>query len=169
MSQVTLKGPVTPAMNITPLIDVVFLLIIFFMLVSNIIAEESVPMIVPQLDDPKTTKLGDDLRRIVVNVAPDPFDPKTRSEGNSLLHSPIANHLRIGLERFDMNDEGIKTATARLKEIVDTGPRQADGSSVYEVLLRADQALSYSEIQPVMTMITAAGIGKVNLVADMPD
>ena len=57
-SQVFKRGPVTPQMNITPLIDVVFLLIIFFMLVTNIIAEEAVEMIVPQLDDPVTRELG---------------------------------------------------------------------------------------------------------------
>jgi len=167
-SQVTRKGPVKPSMNITPLIDVVFLLIIFFMLVNNIVAEETVALIVPTLDDPKTRDLGD-VDRIVINIAPAPFDQSERMKGNPLLHDPQAQFLKVGIRTFEMTPEGIKAATDALKEQVDRRPKNADGSSTLEVLLRADAALAYSEVAPVMTMITGAGVGKVNLVAFMPE
>ena len=38
-----------------------------------------------------------------------------------------------------------------------------------EVVLRADGALYYDGVQPVMAAITGAGISKVNLVALMPE
>ena len=38
-----------------------------------------------------------------------------------------------------------------------------------QVLLRADAALYYDQVRPVMGAITAAGIGTVNLVAYLPE
>lgn len=168
MSQVTSKGPVTPSMNITPLIDVVFLLIIFFMLVNNIVAEESVEMIVPMLDDSKARELGE-VSRVVINVAPEEFDRKQRLDGDPLLHGAEAKYLKVGMKTYDMTPEGMKSASDDLKERVEGAPKNADGTSVLEVLLRADAALAYGEISPVMTLITAAGVSKVNLVAFMPE
>ena len=66
MSIVIKRGPRAPQMNMTPLIDVVFQLILFFMLVNNIVAEESIQMIVPLLEDPETQQLGD-VHRIVIS------------------------------------------------------------------------------------------------------
>ncbi len=168
MSQVTKKGAVTPSMNITPLIDVVFLLIIFFMLVSNIIAEEAVPMIVPTVDEPKTIDLGE-VDRVVINVAPEDFDKDARLEGNVLAVPGVAKFLKIGTTTYEMSAEGLKTAEEALSARVENGPKNPDGTSSLEVVLRADAGLFYSEVQPVMTMITAAKIGKVNLVAFMPE
>ena len=53
----------------TPLIDVTFLLIIFFMIISNFISEQSVEMIVPGLTESTAREL-ESPRRVVVNVAP---------------------------------------------------------------------------------------------------
>jgi len=168
MSQVTQKGAVKPQMNITPLIDVVFLLIIFFMLVSNIVAEEAVPMIVPEVDEPKTIQLGE-VDRVVINVAPPDFDKESRTEGNVLAAPGEAQYLKIGTRRYAMTAEGLKEAQEVLAARVANGPKDAEGNSTLEVVLRADAALFYSEVQPVMTMITAANISKVNLVAFMPE
>lgn len=69
MSHTTRRGPVKPTMNITPLIDVVFLLIVFFMLVSKIVTEE-VPEL--QLPDPNDTQSIRDQseNRVIVNIVP---------------------------------------------------------------------------------------------------
>ena len=84
MSLVHRRGPTAPDMNITPLIDVVFLLIIFFMLVSRIVADENVPMVVPALDDPKTYEPGQ-IEKIVVNVVPAAGDRRGRNPGSGRL------------------------------------------------------------------------------------
>jgi hypothetical protein len=78
-SRIFQRGPTTPQMNITSLIDVVFLLIIFFMLVNNIITEQSVEMIVPKLEDPTTREL-DDSGRIIVNIAPAEYAHRERAD-----------------------------------------------------------------------------------------
>lgn len=164
-SQIHKKGPVTPAMNITPLIDVVFLLIIFFMLVNNIIAEESVEMIVPNLEDPKTQETPD-INRLMINVAPQPFS-KDRYKNDPLIYSGHAVAVKVGLQYFSIDDmEGLAISLANT---VEHGPKDENQNSKLHVLLRADAALHYDAVQPIMEAITAAGINKINLVAYLPD
>jgi len=158
-SQIFHRGPTTPRMNITPLIDVVFLLIIFFMLVNNIISEQSVQMIVPHLDEPTTHELLDDQGRIIVNIAPAEFANKERLD-NPLLFDGEARFIRVGLQTFASDDlEGV---TAALVEARSAYPDA-------EVVLRSDGALYYGVVQPVMGAITRAGIDTINLAAYMPE
>ena len=157
MSKVHKRGPTSPEINMTPMIDVVFQLIVFFMLVNNIISEEAVLMIVPELEDPKTHELGQN-DRITVNVAPQSYDP---SRGINDLNIPgEASFVQVGLDRYDLDDmegvtEALKQAKAQNEEV--------------QVLLRADSGLFYDEVQPVMQAITTAGIVTVNLVAYLPE
>ena len=143
----------------TPLIDVTFQLIIFFMLVNNIIAEENVPMFVPDLDEPKTRQLGE-VERITVNVAPMPFDQLARERANRLDHAGEALQVKVGaLEYYSVDDlEGIRAALAKARQ---------DRPKI-EILLRADAAIYYHQVQPIMEAISAARITKVNVVARMP-
>ncbi len=157
MSKVHKKGPTSPEMNMTPMIDVVFQLIVFFMLVNNIISEEAVLMIVPDLEDPKTRELGEE-DRITVNVAPQNYDP-SRKIGD--LNIPgEASLVKVGLKEYKIDE--MEQVTEALKEA------KALNENI-EVLLRADSGLFYDEVQPVMQAITTAGIVKVNLVAYLPE
>jgi len=161
MSQVTPRGAVTPNMNITPLIDVVFLLIIFFMLVNNIVSEETVDMILPELEEPKTREVGE-IARVVVNIAPQEFTRDARQD-HPLEHVGTARYVKVGTgkaSQFEVRD--IASITAELKK------SKAENPDI-EVLLRADGAIHYNEVQPIMGAIAAAGIETVNLVAYMPE
>ncbi|MEM8739484.1 MAG: biopolymer transporter ExbD [Planctomycetota bacterium] len=161
MSQVIRRGAVTPRMNITPLIDVVFLLIIFFMLVNNIVSEETVDMILPRVEEPETRPLGE-VDRVVVNIAPQPFTRAGRA-AFPLSHTGEAAYVKVGTgtgSRFEVGDlAGITAALRRAK---------AEQPEI-EVLLRADGAVYYGQVQPIMGAVRAAGIETVNLVAYMPD
>ena len=157
MSKVHKKGPTSPEMNMTPMIDVVFQLIVFFMLVNNIISEEAVLMIVPELEDPKTREPGD-VSRVTVNVAPQTYDPD-RDIGD--LNIPgEARAIKVGLDEYNLDD--IESVTKTLKQV------KSNNESI-EVFLRADSGLYYDEVQPVMQAITNAGIIKINLVAYLPE
>jgi len=145
-------------MNITPLIDVVFLLIIFFMLVNNIITEQSVPMIVPQLEEPQTHEL-DDQGRLIVNIAPAEYAYSERLD-DPLNFDGEASFIRVGLQTFKASD--LDSVTAALEEAKSENPN-------VEVVLRSDGALYYGVVQPVMGAITRAGIDKVHLTAFMPE
>lgn len=157
MSKVHKRGATSPQMNMTPMIDVVFQLIVFFMLVNNIISEEAVMMIVPELENPKTHELGEE-RRITVNVAPKSYDP-SRKIGDLNIDGE-ASVIKVGLVEYKIGD--IEGVTQTLKE---AKTRNED----VEVLLRADSGLFYDEVQPIMQAITSAGIVKVNLVAYLPE
>ena len=142
-------------MNITPLIDVVFLLIIFFMLVNRIVAEETVDMVVPELIDPKTYELGE-VEKIVVNIAPSPDE---RGD-NPLEFDGLPRYVKVGQRRFDLGDRaGITQELTRLRNL----------NAELEVNLRADAALYFETVQPIMTAITDARISRINLVAYLPD
>jgi len=153
------RGAVVPRMNITPLIDVVFLLIIFFMVVSRMVAEEREPMIVPSLDNPRAEKLATD-GRIVVNVAlqTPSIDNRISNMSEANAHLAIdgtARYVKLGFKRYAMSE--LARVTRRLRQA-------KQRNKEVEVLLRADAALYYSEVAPVMAAITHANIEKVNMV-----
>lgn len=160
MSKVHKKGTANPELNMTPLIDVTFQLIIFFMLVNNIVAAEAVQMIVPQLTDARTRELGEVEQRLVVNVVPTAYQPADRKGDNVLNTDGNAIGVVIGMQEFPATD--LLSMTNFLKEYK---ARYPDGL----ILLRADAAIRYDAVQPIMAAITGAGISKINLVAYMPD
>lgn len=151
------KGPAKAEADLTPMIDVTFQLIIFFLLINNIITEEAVEMLVPVLDDPKTQELAE-IPRIVVNVAPMPYD-KSR-EDSPLMHAGNAQFVKVGMDQFSVDQMG--EIEASLRQAREKNPE-------VEVLLRADSALHYEEVQPVMAAIANAGIQVINLVAFLPE
>jgi biopolymer transport protein ExbD len=145
-------------MNITPLIDVVFLLIIFFMLVNNIVTAESVQMRLPELEDPQTRELGE-VDRIVVNIVPAEYDRDERA-ANPLSHQGTPAGYQVGIVRYGL--DGLPQITEQLRAAKAENPE-------VQVLLRADSAIYYQAVQPVIAAITAAEIGRINLVAYQED
>ena len=69
MSKIHRRGPAELHANLTPMIDVTFLLIVFFVLVSQIVEVESVPMSLPEPLEPLTERLGEEPRAMI-NVVP---------------------------------------------------------------------------------------------------
>jgi biopolymer transport protein ExbD len=152
------SGPAT--VNMTPMIDVVFQLIIFFMLVNNIVSEESISMIVPKLYEPKVIELGE-VNRIIINIVP-PENPDSRfkGEGDPIKVRGDATQVKMGLRLYayeELDDVSKQLEEARIK------------NPEIQVLLRADAATYYQNVQPVLAAITKAGIKVVNLVAYLPD
>ena len=166
-SKVHHRGPIKPQLNMTPLIDVTFLLIIFFMVISNFIAEESVQMIVPDLDEPKVRQF-EQMNRVVVNIAPKPFRKDDRGV-HYLAWEGQAQYVKIGANPRVYAMDDMDQITSVLAAMVESDPKDAEGKSTLEVLLRADAALYYDAVQPVMVAITAAGVSKVHLVSYLPD
>ena len=164
----TKRNPAKAEMNMTPLIDVTFQLIIFFMLVNTIIAEETVKMRVPEPDEPQTRQLEEDIQKITVNIAPMPYDENTRPADRYLDFPGQALNVKIGNDRVFPKEDiaGIQAELERRLALAQ--PFLAEGEKV-QVMLRADAALYYNEVQPVMAAITNAGNGRINLVAIMPE
>ncbi len=151
-------------MNITPLIDVVFLLIIFFMLVSNIVAEETVDMIVPALDEPQTVEF--EGNKITVSVAlAATWDYDTREE-EPLGVPGEAQFVRLGsLQDFnDLSDlSGLTEQLAAARTAIE------QKGETLEVLLRADGAIYYGDMERVYAAISEAGVETIHMVAFLGD
>lgn len=130
-------------LNLTSMMDVTFLLIIFFLLVNRMSSAQ-----LPKLDAPEPvgSKALDLPERdvVIVNVVPD-------GEGAELAKSVMVGIREIPPASYNELTELLKVETAK--------------SPLVEVDLRADKNLRYAEVQPVMKAITNAGITKVNLVA----
>jgi len=117
--------------NMTPLIDVVFLLIIFF-LVSSHMARQEVQM---DLDLPEASQgespTEDDARRIVVNVI---------SEGR----------IQVGTQAMD---------TESFASLIRYESRKADRQ--LEVRIRSDQNVPFRTVEPIMVTCARSGVWKV--------
>ena len=131
------------AFNMAPMIDIVFLLIIFFMLVSTFASAENVPMDLPKPVQSKAvnTKLTD---RVIVNcVLTNPNSPETSGVIYSVGPSRVDS-----LERLSNRLAASKAATPNL-----------------QVVIRADKRLPFRAVSDVMQTVAQNNIEVMNLVA----
>jgi biopolymer transport protein ExbD len=150
MPSVFKRGNAEIESNLTPMIDVTFLLIVFFVLVSQLVEAEHVDMDLPAPEQPVTEPI-DDAPRTVINLVPG-------DDGAISMY-------RIGTRTFPADAEGVAAMTERLIEIYLANPH-------VELNLRADRATHYRWVDPVMQSIAEAArrvgdpelIARVNLV-----
>lgn len=132
-------------LNLTSMMDVSFQLIIFFILITNFAAAD-----LPKLDPPdprhSVAREMPDIQRVQINIVP-------ISEGSQ---SGQASHLVIYGKKYPRN--AYHEVTALLAEKKQENPD-------IEVYIRADNALYYDQVQPIMQAVTKAGISRINLVA----
>jgi biopolymer transport protein ExbD len=118
--------------NVTPLIDVVFLLIIFFLVSSHLAQQETqVELTLPAarsvLESPELS-----IPRVTINV---------RSDGQ----------LMLGSETVDAQEVGRRLGVERQETADDL-----------EVRIRADHQLAYRHIEPLLLACAEAGIWNVS-------
>ncbi len=155
MSATCKRGPARVEANLTPLIDVTFLLIVFFVLVSQIVELENVDLDLPTPIDPVSELAGDE-QRAVVNIVPKP--------GGDILE------YRLGGKSYGADRDGLKAITARLASMYENNP----GLSVN---LRADASTHYRWVEPVLQAVSSAAllseremaVARVNLVVVRED
>ena len=142
MSRIFRRGPARPLANLTPMIDVTFLLIVFFVVVSQIVDLESVDIELPAPDQPATHLPGEEPRA-VVNVLPG-------MDGRSLGY-------RLAGREYQPTPEGLAGLRESLVMLYQSTPAM-------RVNLRADRATDYRWISPVLKVIRqAAGMAEVGL------
>jgi biopolymer transport protein ExbD len=122
--------------NMTPMIDVVFLLIIFF-LVSSHLARQEIQMEL-DLPDAATGHRADaeeDIRRIVINV---------------LAEEPRQQRILVAGEALDADS---------LAEMVRYESRRS--TKPLEVRIRSDRSVPYGVVEPIMIACARAGVWNV--------
>ncbi len=122
--------------NMTPMIDVVFLLIIFF-LVSSHLAQQEIQLELDLPDARSGRRVDeDDIRRVVVNVLPD-----ERPEGRIMVGGQAMN-----AEQFT--------------QMIGFESRRA--GSQLEVRIRSDRKVPYRVIEPIMVACARSGVWNVS-------
>ncbi|MEK6702382.1 MAG: biopolymer transporter ExbD [Planctomycetota bacterium] len=129
--------PSSGHINVTPLIDVVMCLIVFYLIVGRLATQHARPISLP------STGVGDSESkpRLVLNVA------RPEGEGQGVVLSLGDQPVTIG--------ELVGQLKARLGE----PPRG-------ELAIRADRRLAWGSVQPVVEACRAAGLPGVKLVTE---
>lgn len=134
MSRVFPRGRARIEANLTPMIDMTFLLIVFFVLVSRISEVENVRMALPEPQDPATVP-PPEQGRVVLNVLPG-------AEG-------AIEGYRVGAAQFAPTDEGLASLERHLAVLF-------RGNAELDVNLRADRATEYAAVAPALEAIAGA-------------
>lgn len=135
-------------MDMTPMIDVVFLMIIFFMIVSDMTQQDLADITLPVAD----TAADDEMEpgRMIVNIYGDGEIEIKKRKYPTLDDAGAADVLR-----------------AYLANEVAKGEKDAQGLSERSLLIRADKTTKFKEVQKVMRICGEQGIQiyKVDLAA----
>ena len=130
--------------NMTPMIDVVFLLIIFFMLVGTFISAENLTVELPAPDRSLAAQI-ELPDRVVLNC-------------QYVAAAPGGVQYRLGpIVLADMTE-----LQARLTALAQDRPD-------IQVILRADRRIKYEMIRGCMQAIAEAGIQNMNIAAEVED
>ena len=149
--------------NVTPLIDVVMCLIIFFLLVGKLSLDATIKL--------PGTEVGeaDAARSITISVlAPDNpgSEPKVLVEGQPSAGGQAGLAEAISRAILSKNAAAVSAAGGAVAPAAAgiSGPT----NSGIAVKLRADKALPYSAIDPVLQACAKAGLASVRLVTERP-
>lgn len=123
--------------DMSPMIDMVFLLLIFFIVASTVIVVKQDPKVEPPVAD-KSKKAKDGKGRIVINV---------RKDGTFLAENTSI--------KFD-DAEAIKDYVEKKKD-----EEKAKGLTPI-IHLRGDKGVSFKHVRTVIRASAAAGVDRVN-------
>ena len=138
-------------LDMTPMIDLVFLLIIFFILAGKISSDQrSQQITVPPTKTATKLPVGD---RIIINVF-----------GTTTVGGPPANSIQVGTQTFQAKGIEDFSAYSRLRALLDRAYDRADKKPdvknpalmIPEVVLeiRADADTEYRVVQEVLQIVT---------------
>ncbi|MCK5113700.1 MAG: biopolymer transporter ExbD [Phycisphaerae bacterium] len=159
--------------NMTPMIDCTFQLIIFFILTAQMAAQEIAPVAVPEPFESMAVnevegggKLNEMTNKVTVNVVgPYGDDLKDRKP----VDSGDATYYQISDKKIDIGDVDKLTSVmeqhlALFKQNEQKKGRTPDSKKFF-VEIRADQDVDYASVAPVMQAAGNAGISKMNITA----
>ncbi|HAW95762.1 MAG: hypothetical protein CMJ33_06195 [Phycisphaerae bacterium] len=134
MSRLHERGPARIEANLTPMIDITFLLVVFFVVVSTISEVESVEMELPK-PEPTASAPPPDQSRSVLNVLPD-------EEGEAAGY-------RLNSVEYPLGADGIDALRRALTPML-------RGNPDLRINLRADRRTSQKHIAPLLNAINEA-------------
>jgi len=132
--------------SLTPLVDVTFLLIVFFVVVAHISSSERIPMPLSRIAQAETAP--DKLqRRLVINVVP---PDRIASVGGSYL---------VGMRAYGSTDIDLE----RIRDALALREAESPGTAV---VVRAARTEAYARVHAVLEACREAGMTDVRLVTE---
>jgi biopolymer transport protein ExbD len=153
--------------NLIPMIDIMFLLLLFFMLGADMGQRDLEDVVLPEANSVKEDKDAEGKvdDRLTINI----FHPSDKESscpnfgGEKLCRDE--KHWKIGIHGRDYSSlsslEALLREKADLKRESSNGSAAADGLSELKVMVRADEGAPYGYIQDVMTLCAKAKIYKI--------
>ena len=147
-------------MNMTPMIDVVFLLIIFFMVITDLTQQELEDLALPVAEEAEEDKPDPEVVRPILNIDYNGeikykrelfYSPEVDGTDRSRLEGLLADKARRMPKKFD------ETVGAPLPD--------------NPVLIRADQVTAFKHLQKIMELCSKEGIQiwKLEIAAAQPE
>ena len=125
-------------MNMTPMIDVVFNLIIFFMIVTDLTQQELEELRLPTADMCQKDENAEE-KRMIINITK-------------------KGHYIVRRKDRGLIDDCINEIRRHLAAQVQVFDREDDGASKQPILIRADRDTPFKDIQKVMQICGEEGI-----------
>jgi len=150
--------------NLTPMIDVVFILITFFMLICRTIGQENYKMTIPDECAEAVLPEQSDEQAFTVSV----FFPSSSLEsvGAEAPFDKSAPVYAVRAEVFDPQSaayqENPDLLIAEMAKQISQAAKKKEADMVH---LRADKNLTYAQVQPVLQALAQAQIRTVRLAA----
>ncbi len=172
--QVQAQENISP--NLVPMVDIIFLMLLFFMLGADMGQRELEEVKVPlarAVQDDKDDDLHEKNPRIVANVFHD-FEGCPTYNNDKLPEAqqicPIEDHWKIGIKGHEWNRLGEPIAPNKttlhdylLAEAELERDPENVSNSLRKVIIRADKAALYGYVQRVMNACAEVGIYKVEI------
>ena len=146
-------------MNMTPMIDVVFLLIIFFMIITDLTQQDLEDLQLPKANAADQDKPDPDKVRPIFNIL---------SDGRIIVSRETLYDPEVDQGKADP----LKQVKTTLVAIADSMPKSdEDGMPDDPLMIRADESSLFKHTQKVMEACSAKGIQiwKVQLGATIPE
>lgn len=158
------ESSATAEFNMTPLIDVTFQLIIFFILAGSFASRDNLRLDLPQMAGSRRVADLDPPQKVVINVLP--FEPIDGELADYLTGR--AEWYRVRAWRGRAGDvDGLADQLALAREQFEArkmrDPVLTDVN--LHVELRADRSIRFQYIRPVLKAVARAGFERVNYVA----
>lgn len=148
--------------NMTPMIDIVFQLILFFMLIVDMSQEDLEEVILPIADQAREDKLPDQ-ERWMINIS-----HHVQNCGEIQADRPcrIDGHWAIVMRKKAFDFDGL---VAELRQVAALGLAE-DGSGISNrpVMVRADKRAPYEQIQKVLAACALNRIWRIDIGAAIP-
>ena len=131
------KGKINSDINVTPLVDVVLVLLIIFMVITPML-QKGRPVQLPNTANPSA--LPEDENELLISVS----------------YNGPGNPVSVWLETKEVNLPDLETL---LQETYQRNPNK-------RITLKGDKRLSYGEVKDVMMVVNRAGFSGVGIVAE---